>query len=228
MTNKNKNNSIIFLTTLSVYLGLVLVGGAPPSVLAQTVSERKVGTDYLSDEKILAEYVSAFQNLFVQSKVLSTEYSEELKAVYGKEIKDGEYDYNCFHSINRNLSQIFEGVGGRTVYEPKLQPSIEKLNNIFPHSIEDNKPQIKINLTLSGEDFSLKVTAFQDSDEQAAQIFNSYVSELSRVKIQQADQSRIIYQNTEISKENNQVFIVTRLPRSSLDALLKQDAKAEK
>ncbi len=34
MKNKNKNNSIIFLTTLSVYLGLVLVG-APATVLAQ-------------------------------------------------------------------------------------------------------------------------------------------------------------------------------------------------
>ena len=34
MKGKNKNNSIVFLTTLSVYLGLVLVGGATPSVLA--------------------------------------------------------------------------------------------------------------------------------------------------------------------------------------------------
>jgi hypothetical protein len=33
--SKSKNNSIIFLTTLSVYLGLVLVGGAAPHVLAQ-------------------------------------------------------------------------------------------------------------------------------------------------------------------------------------------------
>ena len=36
MSNKNKHNSIVFLTTLSVYLGLVLVG-ATPQVLAQKV-----------------------------------------------------------------------------------------------------------------------------------------------------------------------------------------------
>ncbi len=40
MSQRNKNNSIIFLTTLSVYLGLVLVGGATPSVLAQAALTR--------------------------------------------------------------------------------------------------------------------------------------------------------------------------------------------
>ena len=117
--------------------------------------------------------------------------------------------------------------GGITVYEPKLQPSIERLNKILPHSIEDDKPQIKINLNLSGEEFSLKVTAYQDSDEKATQIFNSYVEELSRIKIQQTAQFQLIYQNTEISKEKNQIIIVTRLPRGSLEELLKQSAKAE-
>ncbi len=226
MSERNKNNSMIFLTTLSVYLGLVLVG-ATPSVSAQAISEKRVETDYLADEKILAEYVSAFQKLFVVSKELSVEYSEELKAVYGKEIKDGEYKLNCFYNINRDFSQTITGIGGRTTYEPKFQPSLEKLNKIFPHTIEEDKPQIKINLALSDKDFSLKVTAYQDSDEQAAQIYNSYVNELSRIKIQQLGQSQIIYQNTEISRENNQIFIVTRLPRGSLDELLKQDAKAE-
>ncbi len=40
MNGKSKNhNSIIFLTTLSVYLGLVLVGGSSPQVLAQSKKE---------------------------------------------------------------------------------------------------------------------------------------------------------------------------------------------
>jgi hypothetical protein len=37
---RSKNNSIIFLTTLSVYLGLVLVGGAMSPVLAQAATTR--------------------------------------------------------------------------------------------------------------------------------------------------------------------------------------------
>ncbi len=227
MSQRNKNNSIIFLTTLSVYLGLVLVGGATPSVLAQTVSKDKVETDYLTDEKVLAEYVLTFQNLFVLSKDFSVNYPKEWTDESPKEIKAGEYELNCFYNINPDFSQTINGTGVRLVRSDTFDPSLRKLNKIFPHTIEEGKQQLKINLALSGKDFSLKVTAYQDSDEQAEQIFNSYVNELSRIKIQQADKSRIIYQNTEISKENNQILIVTRLPRGSLDELLKQNAKAE-
>lgn len=229
MTERNKNNRIIFLTTLSVYLGLVLVGGAP-SISAQTVLEKKAEIGYLSDEQILAEYISTFQNLFVLSKEISLEHSEDLKALYGNEIKEGEYKFHIFHRINRDLSQTEKGASddGKVLSSGKLRPSFEKLNNIFPHTIEEDKSQIRINLALTDKDFSLKITAYQDSEEQAERIFNSYTNELSRIKIQQADPSRIIYQNTEITKENNQILIATRLPRGSLDELLKQNAKAEK
>src|SRR5215211_7786112 len=40
MSERKNYNSIVFLTTLSVYLGLVLVGGATPSVLAQAATTR--------------------------------------------------------------------------------------------------------------------------------------------------------------------------------------------
>ena len=216
---------MIFLTTLSVYLGLVLVG-ATPSVLAQTISKDKVETDYLTDEKILAEYVSVFQNLFVLSKNFSVEHSQEIKAAYGKEIKDGEYKLNCLYYINPNIQSAI-GLDSELLFSEDFHHVLGKLSNTFPHTVGKDKRQLKINLFLSDKDFSLKVTAYQDSDEQAEQIFNSYTNELSRIKIQQADQSRIIYQNTEISKENNQILIVTRLPRGSLDELLKQDAKAD-
>jgi hypothetical protein len=74
----------------------------------------------------------------------------------------------------------------------------------------------------------LKTSLTQDLTEQAEQFYNFYDAGLSRIKIQQINNSQIIiYQSTEISKENNQVFIITRLPRGSLDELLKQDAKAE-
>ena len=37
---KKTNNSILFLTTLGVYLGLVLVGGAAPQVFAHSALTR--------------------------------------------------------------------------------------------------------------------------------------------------------------------------------------------
>jgi hypothetical protein len=47
LTNNRKHNSIIFLTTLGVYLGLVLVGGATPQVFAHGALTRNFE---LSDE----------------------------------------------------------------------------------------------------------------------------------------------------------------------------------
>ncbi len=220
---------MLFLTTFSVYLGLVLVSGASPQVLAQAVSEKKVETIHLTEEAFFAEYVSAFQSLFVLSRNISAEYSDEIKAIHGKDLKNGEHELNGFYYIDLDSNQAFNGLSskGKHILTFEFFPTFEKLHKIFPQRVEEKKPRLKINLALTKKDFSLKVTAYQIPDEQADQFFNSLGNELSRTKIQQADQSWIILQNTEISKENNQILIVTRLPRGSLDELVKQDAKAE-
>jgi hypothetical protein len=213
-------NSVIFLTTLSVYLGLVLVG-APSQVSAQGILERKSEVNYSDGEKILADYVSAFQELFVLSENLSTEFSEELK--------NGKYEFSCYYNINPDLSQSLGcPADGKDsgIDSGKFNPALEKLNKIFPHTIEKDKQQVQINLVLSKKEFAFKVALNQDFNGQAEQFFNIYNDSLSRIKVQQVSNPQvIIYQNTEISKQNNQIFIVTRLPRGSLDALLTQSAK---
>jgi len=222
VSNKNKHNSIVFLTTLSVYLGLVLVSSAPIPVSAQTILEKKPEVGYLDNEKILADYVLAFQDLFVLSKNLSAEFS--------KELKDGEYKLNCFYNINPDFSEMLGCPGDGSdsgISSGKFLPSLKKLNKIFSHTTLKDKRQVNINVIFTPKDFSLKITLNQDLDEQAEQITNLFSAELSRIKIQSVGNPQaIIYQNTEIFKENNQVFIVTRLPRGSLEELLK-NAKAE-
>ncbi len=212
MTSRKNHNSIVFLTTLSVYLGLVLVGAAP-QILAQTILDKKIEVDYSDSERILTDYALALQDLFVISKDLSAQFSENLK--------DGRYELDCFFNINPNSSETLGCSGSGTgITSGKFFPSLSKLNKIFPHTIEKDKPQVNFNLILSDKDFSLKLVLNQDFNEQAEQFFNSYGDGLSRIKIQQISKPQVIYQNTEISKNNSQVFIVTRLPRGSLDALL--------
>jgi hypothetical protein len=200
----------------------VLIGGAPLPVSAQTILEKKHEVDYLDNEKILADYILEFQNLFVLSKDLSAEFS--------KELKDGEYKLNCFYNINPNSSEMLGcpgGEGGSGIVSGKFSPPLKKFNKIFPHTVQKDKQQVKVNLTFTPKDFSLKVTLNQDLDEQAEQLSNLYNAELSRIKIQLIGTPQVvIYQNTDISSVNNQVFIVTRLPRGSLDELLK-NVKAE-
>ena len=98
---------------------------------------------------------------------------------------------------------------------------MEEISNVFPHQKEKDKEQVKFNLILSGEEFYLKTILNQEFKEQAEIYQNYYDTALSIKKLKQTDNPQIIiYQNTEITFENNQVFIVTRLPRGSIDALL--------
>lgn len=218
MTSRKNHNSIVFLTTLSVYLGLVLVG-ATPQVLAQTILDKKIEVDYSDSERILTDYALALQDLFVISKDLSAQFSENLK--------DSKYELNCYYNINPNSSELLgcPSGSGTVITSGKFLHVLSKLNKIFPHTIEKDNPQVNINLILSDKDFSLKLVLNQDFNEQAEQFFNSYGDGLSRIKIQQISKLQVIYQHTKISKNNSQVFIVTRLPRGSLDALLTDSAK---
>jgi NCAIR mutase (PurE)-related protein len=83
----------------------------------------------------------------------------------------------------------------------------------------------KIRLEANGADLSLKVSFKESNAELLAQSLSQgfYQVALSAKNTL----TKQVYENTKATSKNNQVFIVTRLPRGSLDALLKQDAKAE-
>ena len=231
MSNKNKHNSIVFLTTLSVYLGLVLVGGTPP-ILAHAALTRNFDIqneieikDDLDkkpdDEKALTDYASSSEELFV----LSTDYLAKNKKQLG-----GRYEFNCFVNtgINANGSGYTVGcTGGSGMFWGAFTSPLVKLNRTFFYTTAKDSQQIKVNLVLSEEDFFLKTVLNQSSIEQAEQFSNFYNAGLSKVKSRRLGSTETnLYENTSISAENNQVFIVTRLPRGSLDELLK-NAKAE-
>lgn len=229
MSSHKNYNSIVFLTTLGVYLGLVLIG-APP-VVAQAALTRNFDvqneielSDDLDnkpdDEEAIAAYASALEDLFIKAKNFSSLNAEKLR--------DGKFEFDCY--VNRILSSGSQTVGcsgGSGLFWGGFIPSLEKLNKIFAHTTDENKRQVKINLILTDKEFSLKTVLNQNLNEQAEQFNSFYNAGLSRNKIQQARSRQIlIYQNTQISAENNQVFIVTRLPRASIDEFLaRKDAK---
>lgn len=218
MNKKTNYNSIVFLTTLSVYLGLVLVGGAP-QVFAQAALTRDFDIkneiefkDDLDnkpdDEKALAVYGDTLEDLFLLAKNFSAQNAEKLA--------ENKYEFDCFFGIARVGKGTFCKGG---LFTSDFIPSFEKIHSAFPHASEEIKEQIKINLLLRADEFSLKTVLYQSSDEQAEQYHNFYVAGLSKIKLQTGVPQAVIYQNTSISFENNQVFIVTRLPRASIDEL---------
>lgn len=232
MNKKNNCNSLIFLTTLSVYLGLVLVG--TPPILAQAALTQKIEVrneaeikDDLDkkpdDEKALSIYASTLENLLILAKDFSSKNAEKLG--------NNAYEFDCVYNVTTSgrgtTCKGTTGTGGSGLFTSDFIPSFEQLHKVFPHSSEKDIPQVRINLILSGEEFSLKTTFTQDLNDQAARYQNFYDAGLLRIKLLRSDSPQITtFSNTSISFENNQVFIVTRLPRASIDELLaKKDAQ---
>ena len=226
MTKRKNHNSILFLTTLSVYFGLVLVG-ATPQVLAQAATTRvfnfqteiEVGDDLdkkPDDEKALGVYASTLQDLFLLARNFSVQNAEKLS--------DGKYEFDCFLDVYSN-GKTTACSGGSGLFTSRFIPSFEKISKAFPHTAEKDKRQVRVNLILTESDFLLKTVLAQDFDEQAEQYSSFYDAGLSKFKSRLGNlPSAIIYQSTSISFENNQVFIVTRLPRASIDAVLAKNA----
>ena len=84
-----------------------------------------------------------------------------------------------------------------------------------------------VDFLTDGLSISIKTTV-ENKNSQDTQIFlNEIKSYFKKFASSPAwSREKIIYENTKVTSENNQVFIVTRLPRGSLDELLK-NAKAE-
>ena len=221
MSNRKNYNSIVFLTTLGVYLGLMLGGGVAPSVLAQAATTRDFDIkseivveddlDKKPNEKDLTAYVSLYRELYKLAKDFKEKNRETLR---------GDYEFNCSVFFSSDLSEIVQCKGGSGLFSGVFIKPIKNIGKLFPHNSDEKLEKAQINLILSDADFFLKTSLMQDSDWQANQFAEFYNNSLSKIKLQELNNPQInFYQNIKITNENNQIFIVTRLPRGSIDPL---------
>ena len=233
MSNRKNYNSIVFLTTLSVYLGLVLVGGAAPSVLAQAATTRNfdikneiVVEDDL-DKKPDDDEIEELQKLDLSEPILTL--IEDLK----KLVSIGKYNSTeAIHvdaSYRGFLSDPFYFVERNKWVSAAALDSIDNIFELTKNLSEYDYQEMaaeksshqKISLDVNSNGFELKVTLRKDSKEDAALLAGN-LTRVFKVKLDQSKtaSTKQIYENTKATTENNQVFIVTRLPRASIDALL--------
>jgi hypothetical protein len=220
VNNRRNYNSIVFLT---VYLGLVLVSGSP-QILAQAATPRlfdiKTEIEFKDDLDKKPDDEKAFD---VYSSVLEDLYPvvREVAAQNADFLRGANYEFNCAHYILPKVNGKFQCKGGIGIFSGKYTDLFRKINQAFPHVSGEEKEQIRVNLILSKDDFFVRIALNQSSDKQAAEARNFYDAVFPKVKLQTVDVIKtFIYQNTFFSSENNQVFIVTRLPRASIDELL--------
>ena len=84
-----------------------------------------------------------------------------------------------------------------------------------------------VKLIFNSEELKIEISGQKDSSQKALQLavnFNK-VFAIKLSKITDRPVIKYLYENTKAISENNQVFIVTRLPRASIDELLAENAR---
>jgi hypothetical protein len=191
MSDRKNYNSIVFLTTLSLYLGLVLAGGATPSVLAQAATTRNFDIkseivveddlDKKPDDELLAELKN---NPEKPDKQFIEQHAETILALLEAD-RPAEDD------------ELFGG-SLPTLRNDVLLGGIE-------YTLDKDKLLSKLNLKSKFE-------------TDIASVGRSCFSGLDSRRLKTPDRTEnAISENSQTTFENNQVFIVTRLPRASID-----------
>lgn len=229
MSKSKSYNRIVFLTTLSVYLGLVLVSGTAP-VLAHSALTRsfdikneievKDDLDKKPDnEKIESFSKDDFPILFA-----------ELLNIIKDEVEDGKISVPLpnFYDARFFIQSADGGGGSRTsiISNPHLDDIIEnavgqkfRAKAFELADFDGQTKSVNINLIANISDLSLKISFSKLKAVQFAEFLNREFS--SSANSAEDKLLKQIYENTNATAENNQVFIVTRLPRAAIDSLLK-------
>ncbi len=227
MNQRNKNNSIVFLTTLSVYLGLVLVGGASPQVWAQRSNDKSGEPNKISIVVPGEGLIFTFDlNPLIELNRLSVAESLPVK-MSGKIIFSSGKKVENWEAINAVAgNQKIIDLLNKEFFAPTLSSLLPNdLSRLFPipkelfQSIEVDEDHITVARTMKFGDAKLAA--------RMAEIYSRMADYAKSAKADKQIAGNLYLTNTEARSENNQVFVVTRLPRGSLDQLLKQDAKAE-
>ncbi len=241
MSNRKNYNSIVFLT---VYLGLVLVGGSA-QVLANAATPRlfdikteiefKDEFDNKPDDEEKINFAGSLENYFDDVESLIKDLQKLHK------IEKFDLDYDTFEISEQSFVPCdVEGCPvGQSQREARIdnrwvEPAIIDARYSFAEwdflsgCLKDTKAfkdgtstSVKLKLSYDKTELKVEISAPKSSVKRAeflAEQFNQ------ASKIHEIDEEKTIvksiYEHTTFKSENNQVFIVTRLPRGSIDSLL--------
>ena len=244
---RKAQNSILLITTLGVYLGLLVAGGAAPQVLAHSATTRifeitdeieiKDDIDRDPDERVsaklsLATYFQDVEHFIKTLKGLAgTEYFDlvadkfdvtqttQLPCVPSNKI--GSYTANRFVTTNEAVRPWLESFS-------KLLTDGYSLGDCLPNSrfAPNEATDSKFNFHLDKEALVVEVAVRKSSPQNAKMLADSINSTFRQFQREPAEPIRVaLYRSTEFRAAGDQIFVVTRLPRGSLDSLLAKDAK---
>lgn len=246
MNSRKSHNSILFLTTLGVYLGLVLVGATP--VLGHAAmtrnfeikdevevkddldtkpdDERSSVTDsiqvYLQDVEYFLDNLRKLNRagkFDFRKDTFEIEQSTLLPCVANNKV--GSYTADKFSLGNEFLRPSLEYFSKRLTDGYSLADCLpsERFNG---HDATDSRFKLK----LDRSEFSIEIAARKSSSQTANEILGSINETHKALNSKETEVVRkTISDNTSFKSRKSQIFVVTRLPRAGLDSLLAKDAK---
>jgi len=248
LNNRKSQNPIIALATLGVYLGLLLAG-ATPGVLAQQAAltkefnlkdeaGRKDDLDKKPDDErspvttsvqIYLEDVEYFLTSLgrLQSKGkfdlakdrFSVAKSAALPCVAAN--KAGRYTPAKFDLTNESMRPALEYFSRGMEYGYSLGDCLA--NNEF-NGVE--AVDSRFSYALDGKAFNVNVAVKKQSPQIALDLIRELESTIRLYDTPDITKVRkAVIANTKFLSDNDQVTIITRLPRGSLDSLLAVNAK---
>jgi len=247
MAIKKAQNSIMLITTLGVYLGLLVADGAAPQVLAHSATTRnfeisdeievKDDVDRDPGERVSARLslVPYFQDVenFVKTlrRLSGTKYFDASADTFNvaqttqlpcvADNKVGSYTANNFVAKNEAIRPWLESFSKHLTDGYSLGDCLPG-SRFAPSEATDSK----FNFRLDKDAFLVEVSVRKSSPQNAKSFAEDAVSTLRTLREEPAEPLRaVLYGGTTVRAVNDQIFVVTRLPRGSLDPLLARDAK---
>jgi len=198
MTNRKNYNSILFLT---VYLGLVLVG-ATPQVLAHAATNSffDIQTEWEVKDDLDKKPDDSCAELKSKTEAQDNQFIEDYIKLVSASLKK----YPSFTTFE---------LTGRV--DDKDFPSLEKDLSINFFQLKASKDGLLSKFNFNSASNLKKTSSFVLAFNQSLKF--QFCKSPNFPK-------KVIFENTKVTSQNNQIFIVTRLPRGSIDSLLKQSA----
>jgi hypothetical protein len=231
--SRKAQNSFLVLTTLGVYLGLLMVGGAAPQVLAHSATTRvfeitdeievKDDLDNKPDaDAVVEQFAKSLEDIYLAAAEISSENPEG--------VASSQYDFHNFVTVFRNGGSRFvsnpEFNGGLRTFSGRYSRALRDLYDVFLPRSEDFHEKLRIDFRLTSSDLEFRANFVAAGEAVAEEIGSSLVRALQSRKERELEVRRtLIYSETKIDVDGDHVLVVTRLPRAGLDALLAKDAK---
>jgi hypothetical protein len=248
VTTRKANNPIIFLATLGVYLGLVLVGGPAPQVFAHGALTRNFE---LQDEIEVHDDLEKKPDNEAAALSLSIKtYLEDVEfflSTLQRLEKNGKFDpsKDAFEVTQATLLPCMpaNNVGNYTanafsLNNESLRPSLERFSELLTdgYSLADCLPNSRFNgqevtnskftFKLGDGALSVEVTVQKASPEIAKRVSDNLANVFANLTPGAGELARLkIFENTTFRSNNDQVLVITRLPRAALDPLIATRAK---